>query len=233
MDASDEADDYDRKVAQLSDEQIRKAQEVTKSISEEKEKQRLLKIESKRLSGDEAGARALEEAYQNEQLEGLEKQRIEAEKNYKLAQDNAEKLSKQQKENFAKEKEFRERTRVSGGGGTSASIVGITKKEIEETNTLATKSFQQLALEKNKLDEINSRIETKKLEKANDRLKSSKNKPETVQASAPKNFTLNIAELGRVENVTIATVEDEKAFQQQLVNALMSAMTTAQARVAR
>jgi hypothetical protein len=62
---------------------------------------------------------------------------------------------------------------------------------------------------------------------------SSKNKPETVQASAPKNFTLNISELGRIDQVNIMSDEDEKAFQQRLVNAIMGAMTTAQARVAR
>lgn len=198
--------------------------------------ERRLTVELLRAKGKNAEANALEKAWQETDFSNA----IKTYNTQKKIVDEKRKLWEDE-QNTIKEREERIKdpnALLIGGQG----YIDQYKKQTEQIKQQSKNTLKELNEDTKILNAsataINMLGKQNQLSQINNKNKVSsgtvsKQKLETVQASAPKNFTLNIAELGRIDQVNIMSDEDEKAFQQRLVNAVMSAMTTAQARVAR
>lgn len=240
MDASDASDKLAASQKRVSDEaekaagqRKKESDEAVLGIDNQIKAQQKLRVQILRNQGKDKEANDLEQSFEAKDRDKLaKKQAIETQEVRRL-----EKQLKHNQDMIATYLNYSKKLNKEGDSDQAENF----KKDadnLKKKNNLVQKELNE---NMNKLNYTNRQIETANLESINKSTSKnlvtkstvSKQKLETVQASAPKNFTLNIQELGRIDQVNIMSDEDEKAFQQRLVNAVMSAMTTAQARVAR
>lgn len=232
--ANDEAEKLAETEQKNRDDRKTASDEALIGYKQQLDAQKRLRVEALRGQGRNKEADALEQSFFDTEMKSLLKKRSEQEKDVRILQkrfDDEKQVLDARLQYF---KDNKEKFDKIGGEGYTEQYQKQT--ELMKQNHL--KTTKEMNEYMNILNFTTSQINTIGYQSTinqskNTQAKISKQKPETVQASAPKNFTLNIAELGRIDQVNIMSEEDEKAFQQRLVNAIMGAMTTAQARVAR
>lgn len=201
----------------------------------EKEKQNQLRIDILRAQGKEKEADDLDAKYKLDNIRELEKaqaQQLKDKENIiaKIAKKEAE-LKK------AKEEETKSGGKVTmGGAGISNEMVASSNAKIANITTALTALRAEEAKLKYVVGGTTAKVATAYLEAqlTQQKAKNSKvSKQESVSASAPKTFNVYIQSLGEIQTVNIVSDEDQNAFQQKMVNALTSAITSVQARASK